>query len=567
MSLRVEREKFPPSSPLVAGYLHAFERVGSFYRYNPYSAESMAERLGSLAQTYHQDRRELAAALADYNRALGAGRETLDNIAHLERRETAVVIGGQQAGVLTGPLYTVHKALTIIQLARRLSGELGAPVVPVFWVAAEDHDFAEIAPLDFQGGDGEPTRLRLAPPPGAGENRPIGDLPAGPEVAALIDALAEATPPSEFKGPLLDGVREALAAGGSLADFFGRLMLRLFSRHGLILIDVTRRPFRAMQSGFFRSVIEATGDIREAVEEAGARLVAAGHGLQVEKSGDHTHLFIRVDGQRLPLFKESDQGAKAAISGGGTVAGAEPREFVARRGREPAARFTRSELLTIAKSAPWELSTDVITRPVGQDYLLPVLTSVDGPGEISYLAQVKGVYPLFDQEMPVIYPRANLTLVERSVARALDKFGLNVRDLAGDPAARLEEFLRKLDPAGVQDSIDHLKVELADCFRRCWETLAPVDKTLPEMGKKNLDRVLSEVAWFERKALEARNRAADDAARQFKRATAALFPGGQPQERVYNIYPYLFKHGDGLIDLLVEAPLIEGTDHKLVYIE
>ncbi|MHB9058976.1 MAG: bacillithiol biosynthesis cysteine-adding enzyme BshC [Bacillota bacterium] len=560
MPLRVEREKLQPPSPLVAGYLHAFERVGSFYRYNPHSAESMAERLGSLAQTYRRDRRKLVAALLDYNRGLGAGKETLNNIALLEARGAAVVVGGQQAGVLTGPLYTVHKALTIIQLARKLSSQLGAPVVPVFWVAAEDHDFAEISPLDFQAANGEPTRLRLAPPPGAGDSRSVGDLPAGPEVAALIDALDEATPPSEFKAPLLDGVREALAAGGSLADFFANLMLRLFGRHGLVLIDVTRRPFRAMQSGFFRAAIESTGDINAAVEEAGERLVAAGHSLQVEKSHDHTHLFIYVDGQRLPLFREP---APETGPGGET----EPREFVARRGRQPMAHFTRAELLAIAKNSPWELSTDVITRPVGQDYLLPVLASVDGPGEISYLAQVKHVYPLFDQEMPVIYPRANITLVERSVARALDKFGLTVRDLAGDQAAHLEEFLRQLDPTGVQEAVDRLKSDLAECFRRCWETLTPVDKTLPEMGRKNLDRVMAEVSWFERKAVEARNRAADDAARQYKRAAAALFPEGHLQERVYNIYPYLFKYGDGLIDLLVEAPLIEGTEHKLVYIE
>lgn len=560
MPLRVEREQLYPSNPLVVSYLHDFERVGSFYRYHPYSAESMAERLASLPQTYRQDRRELVAALLEYNRGLGAGRETLANIGLLERSGSAVVVGGQQAGILTGPLYTVHKALSLIQLARKLAAELGTPVVPVFWVASEDHDFAEIDHIDFLPPGGEPTRLRLAPPPGAGGNVSIGDLPAGPEVAVIIDELDRAAPPSEFKAQIIAGLREALAAGGSLADFFARLMLRLFDRHGLVLIDVTRRPFRAMQSGFFRTVIESTGDINAAVEEADERLVAAGHALQVEKSRDHTHLFVYVEGQRLPLFRESP--AKAGLERGGEV-----REFVARRGREPVARFSRGVLLAMAATAPWDLSTDVITRPVGQDNLLPVLASIDGPGEISYMAQVKGVYPLFDQEMPVIYPRANLTLVERNVARSLEKFRLSVRDLAGDPRVRLEEFLRTIDPVGVQAAVERLKAEIAECYRRCLERLSPVDKALPELGRKNLDRLLEEVAWFERKAVEARNRAADESSRQFKRAAASLFPDGELQERVYNVYPYLFKHGEGLIDLLVEAPLIEGTEHKLVYIE
>ena len=568
MPLRIEPEQLHPDSPLVAAYLRDFERVRSFFRHDPYSTKSMFERLAGLNRTYRQDRRQLAAALADYNRDLGAGRETIDRIGLLEHPGSAAVVGGQQAGILTGPLYTVHKAISLIQLARKLSDELGRPVVPIFWVASEDHDFAEISQLNYLAPTGEPAHLRLSPAPGAGDARSIGHLPAGPEVAAVIDALAEATPPSEFKGPIVDGLREALAAAGSLADFFARLMLRLFGRHGLILIDPMFRPFRVMQADFLRVVIEATEDINAAVERAGRRLVAAGYDLQVEKSRDHTHLFVYVEGRRLPLFKErSVEGGRDGVAADGVGSRGEVREYVARRGRQAVARFTRGELLAMAATAPWELSPDVITRPVGQDHLLPVLASVDGPGEISYLAQVKEVYPLFDQEMPVIYPRANVTLVERSVARSLEKFGLSVSDLAGNPEARLEEFLRGLDPVGVREALDRLKADLADCYRRCWETLSSVDRTLPELGRKNLDRVLNEVAWFERKAVEARNRAAEESTRQFRRAAAALFPGGRLQERVYNVYPYLFKYGEGLIDLLVEAPLIEGTEHKVVYIE
>ncbi len=164
MTLRLERQPIPPDNPLIEKYLDDFERVSAMYRYNPYSAESMAERLGSLA-AFRGDRRGVAAALADYNRSVGAGPETLDNIRLLERPDAAVVIGGQQAGILTGPLYTVYKAITLIRLSRRLSSELGSPIVPVFWVASEDHDFAEIDHIDFLGREDRIERLRLSPPP------------------------------------------------------------------------------------------------------------------------------------------------------------------------------------------------------------------------------------------------------------------------------------------------------------------------------------------------------------------------------------------------------------------
>ncbi|HEY3314562.1 MAG TPA: bacillithiol biosynthesis cysteine-adding enzyme BshC [Bacillota bacterium] len=560
MSLRLAHEPAAPDDPLIQRYLHDFERVASFYRYDPRSAESMAERLEFVTATYDRDRRRLVETLTDYNRRLGAPGETLEQIGHLLRPDSVVVVGGQQAGILTGPLYTVYKAITVIQLAGRLQTELGCPVVPVFWVASEDHDFAEIDHLDIPAD--EVRRLHLEPPAGAGERRPIGALPVGPEVHRFIDLLDQTAPPSEFKGPILGGVRESMAAGGSLADFFGRLMLRLFGHHGLVLVDPRLGGLRAMQSGFFRTVLGLTGEINEAVEAAGRALDRDGYPRQVEKEATHAHLFIDVDGERLPLFREGpgDDGPRGAAAAGGST-------FVARRGRDPIRRYSVAELKATAGDDPGLFSTDVITRPVAQDHLLPVLSSVDGPGEIAYLAQVKGVYPLFGLEMPVIFPRVSVTLVERGVAKILEKYDLSPLDLAGDPRVRLEDFLRSLDRVGVEAAVGHLRGEIADRYRRCWETLAAVDRSLPGLGKKNLQRVLDELGWFERRAVEARNRAAEDAARQFAKAALSLFPGGHRQERVFNVYPYLFKYGEGLIGQLMALPLLAGNGLRLVYIE
>src|SRR5260370_9287416 len=82
--------------------------------------------------------------------------------------DVLAVTTGQQPGLFTGPLYTIHKALSAIALAQRLERERRVPVVPVFWVAGDDHDFVEANPTAFLNSAGGLTRIgRPARPPAA----------------------------------------------------------------------------------------------------------------------------------------------------------------------------------------------------------------------------------------------------------------------------------------------------------------------------------------------------------------------------------------------------------------
>ncbi|TLN18836.1 bacillithiol biosynthesis BshC, partial [bacterium] len=170
--MRVESVAVEYANPLVNRYLNDFQQVGEFYVHNPYEAAGYRERCRLVREHYQTDREALVRILTAYNRHLGAGDKTLANLELLKQQDTVLVVTGQQAGVMTGPLYTIHKAITAIQLAARQTRELGVPVIPAFWVAAEDHDFAEIDHIHIINREQQLVKLRL-------DEQPAGKFSVG----------------------------------------------------------------------------------------------------------------------------------------------------------------------------------------------------------------------------------------------------------------------------------------------------------------------------------------------------------------------------------------------------
>src|SRR3989442_1481422 len=135
--------RVPKSSALLLDYLYHFDRVAQFYNGSPFDAESY-RRLADNLKGLKRNRAELSEILERQNKAFGCAEPTLANIRRLSDPATSAVVTGQQVGLLSGPAFTLYKALTAVRLAQWLS-EQGLPSVPVFWLATEDHDLEEVA--------------------------------------------------------------------------------------------------------------------------------------------------------------------------------------------------------------------------------------------------------------------------------------------------------------------------------------------------------------------------------------------------------------------------------------
>lgn len=540
--MKIESVPIEYNSRLVNAYLRGYPEMGCLFEHQPGNPLAFRDRYEIIRRDYHTDRSEMVRILTEYNQSLHCSEAARENLQKLKDPETVVIITGQQAGILTGPLYTIYKAVTAIQLAAEVYRRTGIKAVPVFWVAAEDHDYAEIDHLDFVDCNQKLSRLKLDFLPEG--KLSVGNIPVTAAVFDLIGRLEEETNPSEWKENLLNKVRELAVRHENLADWFAAIMSWLFAKHGLILINPLNRDLRRLLSGAFAAFLRHTGDVNERLKSGIAKVREFGVPPQVETAENNAHLFYYLDGERLPLVKEDDH-------------------FTV-RGRD--GKWTLAELTGIALNSPHLLSPNVVLRPVAQDILLPIMAYVGGPGEISYYALYRDIYPLFGQSMPIIYPRINITLVERGVAKNMEAYGVRFDEGAAGLQAKLKRYLAEQDRVGIDALFEKYTKELGESFRELTEKISGTHPELLRYSHETLGKILHQVGYLEKKTRQYHRKAYDTAVKRFRNMENQLFPRNNWQERVFNIFPYMFKYGPAFVDRLTELPLLENFDHKLIYL-
>lgn len=530
-------------NPAFQALLHDFPRVAGLFDFHPYRRDDYQSRRAYIEKAWEVDRRRLCDLLGEYNLSLGASPRSMTLIDRLCRPGALTVITGQQAGVLTGPMYTIHKALSALQLARRLEAETGWTVVPLFWVAAEDHDFQEIDHIQVVGRDHRLQRLSLdRQPPGRVS---IGHVPVGPEVWDLLRKLDDSLAPSEFKGSVLAVAEKAAGESSSLADWFARLMAWLFRDEGLVLVNPLDPGLKEMAAGLFGRFFERMDEVNQALRAGEERLGAAGLKSTLSQEPDAVHLFYYHDGERCAL-EEVDGRFRVRA--------------------KPEISWSRGEAAELARRDPNSFSANVVLRPLVQEYLFPNLAYLAGPGETAYYAQYRDVYGVFGLKMPVIYPRASVTLVEGPCAGYLEKYGVGLAGVIDDIQARLDEFLASCDEVGIEEVFSRVKEEFTGIHQEAVRKVSSIDPTLEDLGETNLARIIREVEWLEARAKRHHRQHCEVAVRQFKKLGVNLAPRGSLQERVLNIMPFLFRHGPGLISGLAGLPLLEDRNHKAVFL-
>lgn len=525
--------------PLIDAYRFNFKEVQEFFQYDPSDPESFEKRYQYL-QSRAYPRANVCQALARYNQSIGASQMTMENIERLVDERTVAVVTGQQAGVLTGPLYTIYKALTVVQLANKLSTE-GIPAVPVFWIASEDHDFPEIAGTYFLNRDHEEEEVRLN---GDVERQPIGRIHLVNEVQTLLDEFAEKSLDTEFKAEMIQRIREMAECSSDLAQWFGRIMAWLLAETGLIFVDSLDPTLRQLGKAFFQQVVEQNTEITQHLKNAEERLAKKGYPAQTHKRDHQVHLFLIDADDRYPLDQE----------GSGYIL----------RGTD---RFlTEADLVDWMENSPETVSTNVVTRPVFQDLLFPTIAYVGGPGEIAYYAQYRGIYPLFDLEMPIIYPRISITLIERTIAKNMKKYDLTPEQVFTQFAEIQKKYLLERDELGLNEKFSKIKGLIIPEYQKLIKEIQSLDPKFKDLGKQNLQRIIDEINYLEEKANHQHRKNSEDLLRQLDKIKINLQPNGIFQERRFNIFPYLFKYQKSLIYRILDEEFLSFADHYLVYL-
>ena len=337
-------------------------------------------------------------------RASGAPEAALDNIRSLRRPRTYVVATGQQAGFLGGPLYTLHKALSAIKLARKLEEDAaGAHFVPLFWVAGDDHDLAEIDHADFLLEDGALVReeTELAPDsPG----RSACDVMLRQDASYL--ASSQAALAKDLQDEAAAASYLAAYTGNNMAEAFTRLLYQWLGALGLVVVQSS--TVRAFATPLLLRDLEEYDVTSRLIHEAALEMQERGY-----KPGFSAHL------RAMPhFFLAREPGRVRARLEPMAEGGFQERGQAL---REPPRKFSRNELADLLRSQPQLFSADAALRPAVQQYLFPVAAVVLGPAEIAYWAQLRKLHAHFGLPWPLAVPRATMTLLDVHAAKALRK--------------------------------------------------------------------------------------------------------------------------------------------------
>ena len=488
------------------------------------SPNHMTEHLKEVRWRYQTRREDVAAVLRRSHARLGASAATLENLDRLAQPTTFVVIGGQQPGLLTGPLYTVYKAVSIIKLAEELRRQFPYEFVPLFWNAGDDHDWAEVNHAYLVDGAGQLQRLEYPLEPQF-EGWSVGEIPLDREALAVIRRLSEVLADQGFTAEVEALLLETAEVSSTFGEWFSRLMLNLFHRHGLIMVEPGLPDLKRLAIPLFEQALEAPLVPSQLANDTGDDLEARGYRRQLHKDPTLCSFFVREHGRR-----EAVRYTKGVFRIGSRT-------------------YTKAELKAILQDSPERFSPNALLRPVMSEFLFPTAAFVGGAGELNYFAQTRRIYEYFDVAMPVPYLRLGCTLIDHPTAKILGKYQLSPLTLR-DPDRALTEWIRARADIASPALWQSLREQVYRPFSDLKGNVRAVDPTLETSLEGTLNYMLFRLGKFEKKLLRQLKKAEHLTATQLRRAAEALFPGSGLQERRLNSMSYLSRYGMDVIDTL-----------------
>jgi bacillithiol synthase len=455
-------------------------------------------------------------------------------LARLAEPGALAVTSGQQPGLFTGPLYTVHKALSTAALARVLERQWSRPVVPIFWIAGDDHDFAEASHTAWLSADGSLVSASLPPRPPDAPLTPMYRQPLGDGVTGALEALGAGLPPSEFRDETLAWLGRHYLPQATVAAAFAGALAELLAPSGIVCFDSTHPAAKAAAAPIILRALEHAGAIDADLERQSEALgeTSRTSGVMV---GDGAALVMLEGKQGRDRLMASDDG------------------FVTRRGRE---RFSLPDLAAIAVREPTRLSPNVLLRPVVESAILPTVSYLGGPAELRYLAFTPPLYRRLGIERQRPLPRWSGVLVEPRVDRVMEKFGIELAELL-EPSGSLEaRLVRSQLPREGLEALAAIRAAVEEGYGTLEKTASDIDPTLARPIQGARHQALAGTQDVEKKLVQHLKRRQETELGQIGRARTAVLPAGKPQERVLTMAPFLARYGPALVDDLRDA--IEG---------
>ncbi len=492
-------------SKTISDYLCCSEQLQPFYNHFPTLA-SFAAQLQEKnfdqeqRQTLHQALQEQYTSIPDISP------KVQQHIDLLLQPNTYTVTTGHQLNIFTGPLYFVYKIITAINTCKQLQEKYpDYNFVPVYWMATEDHDFAEINHFNLFGK----TYTWETDQAGA-----VGRF-STESMAQLLEELPEVYPVFE----------EAYRNSKTLADATRAITHALFGEYGLVSIDGDHATLKKALTPVVEQ--ELTGQLsNQLVEEASAQLEELGYKPQVYSR--EINLFYLTDDLRERIVEED--GKYKVLNTDLT--------------------FTREQIRQEAQEHPERFSPNVILRPLYEELILPNLAYIGGAAEVAYWFQLKKLFAKYKVAFPLLMLRNSALYISRSNASRMHKLGLQPQDLFQDFQELKKQLSGQLHEEEI--SLAAQREAVAAAYAEVEKLAESIDPTLVKAVGAEAQKAANSLQMLEKKLSKARDSKHEQTFKQLENLKEKLFPGGSLQERKDNLLTFQTNNPD-FIPALVEA--------------
>jgi bacillithiol synthase len=524
--------EIPHTTKLFSSYLEDFSRVSAYYAYPPTAAG-----IDAAAREVRLDaavRRSVVEILREQNQHFAADGKldsaTARNLDRLAAGAVAIVTG-QQVGLFSGPAFSFYKALSTVRCAEETTRR-GTDAVPMFWLATEDHDLAEVNHTFWSTRNGLARYELPAKEKDAG--RHVGEVLLGDAIEPLVVSAAQ-TLEGPFAEVVAGALRESYTRGETYGSAFGKLMSRLLAGRGIIFIDPLDPRFHRLAAPVYLRALDEAVPLRDALLARSKELDGAGFHDQVRVTHETILLFFNVGGRREPLRSRN----------GKFVAGD--------------AEFTRDQLAAAVQSGPESFTPSALLRPVVQDTLLPTAAYFGGPAEVAYMAQAQVNYKHILGRMPAILPRASFTIVKPPIARFLAQYGLEIRDILAGPQHLRAKMEQKSLSAALSSQFEESEAAIRAMLKAYEEPLGRLDSTLLDALHAYEGKMLYLIEQLRGKVARAENFRSGILDRHERILLDSLYPNGGLQERTLCALPLLASVGPSLLDELTRLSSIADS--------
>lgn len=522
-----------PFSNLFKTYTNDFSKLEKFFSGNPFNDEDIKQKASQIKRG--KKRTEFCDALQKFHAHLEIDQSI--QLKKISENDSLAIVTGQQLGIYGGPIFTIYKTITSILLAREWENKLNRPVVPVFWLADEDHDFEEISWFGIPGND----KFKKVVYNGSSNGELVSDIDLNSELENFKKELKTELFDTDFSEKLWTLFNDCFKEGVTFRKAFALMMDKLFGKYGLLIVGSNFKEIKEVIASTFESSVTKNSEINSSIQNSSEKISKNYH--QQVVLGDTNLFFIDDDKKRLKIEKRDDSWIADSNS------------------------WSENQLISLIRSKPEKFSPNVFLRPIIQDKLLPTLGYVAGPGEVAYYAQMKEIYPHFDLEMPLIFPRFSASIIESGIDRILDKipfqfhrYGERIEDLE-------KEYAKKSESTDLEALFSTWKSDINQCSNQPSEVIKDIDGSLEGLVGKTISGFETELDKLKGRVYRSIKQQEQTQLQRIGKIKAQLYPDNGLQERMVSFMYFMNKYGidiwDDLITELENEPLKLDRHHLI----